>query len=296
MPIGYVRRAAQQRLRMTRRRSGGGASIRPSILWQHEVASILACANRPTLRALVQYMAEQAYHRRSGCRGRPVRSRGRRVLARRLNCASQHFDHPSDLRLRGDERRRHGDDVAGEAVEHPFFHCALEHVQRPQARLAFHRLELDRRRESDVADVRDTRLALQRMHGLLEHGLELARPLEGALFLDRIERGMRRGRGHGVARVGVAETAPQRSRRSEEHTSELQSQSNLVCRLLLEKKKKERNHGLRQSKERRYQTGETRVRSKSTSDHPAKDMRAYYETRHDRVLRWRCLTRDMNCE
>src|SRR2546427_3716060 len=29
--------------------------------------------------------------------------------------------------------------------------------------------------------------------------------------------------------------------RSEEHTSELQSQSNLVCRLLLEKKKKEQN-------------------------------------------------------
>src|SRR5688572_33502338 len=30
-------------------------------------------------------------------------------------------------------------------------------------------------------------------------------------------------------------------RRSEEHTSELQSQSNLVCRLLLEKKKKKNN-------------------------------------------------------
>src|SRR2546430_10211631 len=29
--------------------------------------------------------------------------------------------------------------------------------------------------------------------------------------------------------------------RSEEHTSELQSQSNLVCRLLLEKKKKDRD-------------------------------------------------------
>src|SRR2546427_7936994 len=29
--------------------------------------------------------------------------------------------------------------------------------------------------------------------------------------------------------------------RSEEHTSELQSQSNLVCRLLLEKKKKRKN-------------------------------------------------------
>src|SRR2546427_12102433 len=31
------------------------------------------------------------------------------------------------------------------------------------------------------------------------------------------------------------------ARRSEEHTSELQSQSNLVCRLLLEKKKKQTN-------------------------------------------------------
>src|SRR2546427_927044 len=30
--------------------------------------------------------------------------------------------------------------------------------------------------------------------------------------------------------------------RSEEHTSELQSQSNLVCRLLLEKKKKYKTH------------------------------------------------------
>src|SRR5688572_31782451 len=32
-----------------------------------------------------------------------------------------------------------------------------------------------------------------------------------------------------------------RAVRSEEHTSELQSQSNLVCRLLLEKKKKKKN-------------------------------------------------------
>src|SRR2546430_12367198 len=31
---------------------------------------------------------------------------------------------------------------------------------------------------------------------------------------------------------------PKRAERSEEHTSELQSQSNLVCRLLLEKKKR----------------------------------------------------------
>src|SRR5688572_30854445 len=46
-------------------------------------------------------------------------------------------------------------------------------------------------------------------------------------------RGPDRG-GDGRARAGVA------GLRSEEHTSELQSQSNLVCRLLLEKKKKKK--------------------------------------------------------
>src|SRR5688572_31112148 len=39
--------------------------------------------------------------------------------------------------------------------------------------------------------------------------------------------------------------------RSEEHTSELQSQSNLVCRLLLEKKKKKKNaNGKKNEKQR----------------------------------------------
>src|SRR5688572_32443972 len=37
-----------------------------------------------------------------------------------------------------------------------------------------------------------------------------------------------------------ARTLARVARRSEEHTSELQSQSNLVCRLLLEKKKKKK--------------------------------------------------------
>src|SRR2546430_3859223 len=40
------------------------------------------------------------------------------------------------------------------------------------------------------------------------------------------------------ATAGRARPATVAARRSEEHTSELQSQSNLVCRLLLEKKKK----------------------------------------------------------
>src|SRR2546421_3928953 len=38
--------------------------------------------------------------------------------------------------------------------------------------------------------------------------------------------------------TGTTPRAPPAARRSEEHTSELQSRSDLVCRLLLEKKKK----------------------------------------------------------
>src|SRR5258708_19247284 len=57
----------------------------------------------------------------------------------------------------------------------------------------------------------------------------------------RAGRGPRRGRCAPVhsagARRPVAE--PHRQRRSEEHTSELQSPDHLVCRLLLEKKKKQ---------------------------------------------------------
>src|SRR5688572_32685907 len=43
-----------------------------------------------------------------------------------------------------------------------------------------------------------------------------------------------------VAQRGRPPNARARRPRSEEHTSELQSQSNLVCRLLLEKKKKKK--------------------------------------------------------
>src|SRR2546427_3963979 len=59
---------------------------------------------------------------------------------------------------------------------------------------------------------------------------------------DRLELAQRPGRKRGQ-RCALAQRdrgVPQgchRAGRSEEHTSELQSQSNLVCRLLLEKKK-----------------------------------------------------------
>src|SRR2546427_9275075 len=46
--------------------------------------------------------------------------------------------------------------------------------------------------------------------------------------------------GHGSLPAGELHARALRARRSEEHTSELQSQSNLVCRLLLEKKKKKK--------------------------------------------------------
>src|SRR5690349_22194369 len=42
---------------------------------------------------------------------------------------------------------------------------------------------------------------------------------------------------------GLGVTAGDRVGRSEEHTSELQSRRDLVCRLLLEKKKRDAQHG-----------------------------------------------------
>src|SRR5256886_6049233 len=65
-----------------------------------------------------------------------------------------------------------------------------------------------------------------------DHAL-LHRVQELAALADR-ELGVRAGRGLELGELGVE------LGRSEEHTSELQSQSNLVCRLLLEKKKQER--------------------------------------------------------
>src|SRR2546430_5841180 len=61
--------------------------------------------------------------------------------------------------------------------------------------------------------------------------------LHDALPIYRASRGTAAARAAAVRRSGRSLPAL-RSERSEEHTSELQSQSNLVCRLLLEKKKK----------------------------------------------------------
>src|SRR5256885_4759679 len=54
---------------------------------------------------------------------------------------------------------------------------------------------------------------------------------------DRARRPTRAGGRPGARACGHGAVPHGRSRRSEEHTSELQSPCNLVCRLLLEKKK-----------------------------------------------------------
>src|SRR5688572_32169597 len=65
------------------------------------------------------------------------------------------------------------------------------------------------------------------------HEREVLRDRRRSLQPRDVRRCPQRSRG-----VRAASRKQTRSLRSEEHTSELQSQSNLVCRLLLEKKKK----------------------------------------------------------
>src|SRR5688572_32591269 len=54
-------------------------------------------------------------------------------------------------------------------------------------------------------------------------------------------------------------------RRSEEHTSELQSQSNLVCRLLLEKKKKKKKKHTLKTKMNQIEKAKTQNKKKTTN-------------------------------
>src|SRR3712207_7235465 len=62
-------------------------------------------------------------------------------------------------------------------------------------------------------------------------------PLRPQARVEEDPRGVRRALRH-LPGLAVARVAPGAPLRSEEHTSELQSRQYLVCRLLLEKKKK----------------------------------------------------------
>src|SRR5690606_41860860 len=85
------------------------------------------------------------------------------------------------------------------------------------------------------------------LRGSPREGREGVRPTERRPHLTaaRIHSRARCGRHHPrqhrtvTPRVGIAPVVRRATRRSEEHTSELQSRENLVCRLLLEKKTKE---------------------------------------------------------
>src|SRR5438034_2409213 len=70
---------------------------------------------------------------------------------------------------------------------------------------------------------------------------------------DRGSAGPRRSR---PAAHHLAAAYPLPRRRSEEHTSELQSHSDLVCRLLLEKKKKKKNKKTKRKKTKIKQTNQ----------------------------------------
>src|SRR2546430_5989415 len=116
---------------------------------------------------------------------------------------------------------------------------------------------------SELIDFRHVQLVRQRQYQRRTHGLSRAcmRSARAArLKLCRLHRtcaARMRGLGYvPIARRAVGKRSIVRSEgcwgmlttRSEEHTSELQSQSNLVCRLLLEKKNSAENqhrHGLR---------------------------------------------------
>src|SRR5205085_6795503 len=77
----------------------------------------------------------------------------------------------------------------------------------------------------------------------VRHGLSARRSLASSAFPGRAwERDRHFARSIVTIMIAVLSlTANSAGRRSEEHTSELQSQSNLVCRLLLEKKKETAN-------------------------------------------------------
>src|SRR5688572_32557621 len=93
-------------------------------------------------------------------------------------------------------------------------------IRRPPRSTLFPYTTLFRSLTMRFADDADHRALAAKTAALWDAGVE-----SFALFFDDVPTELSR---------------PEERERSEEHTSELQSQSNLVCRLLLEKKKKKK--------------------------------------------------------
>src|SRR5689334_24055635 len=62
-------------------------------------------------------------------------------------------------------------------------------------------------------------------------------------------------------------TSGTRASRSEEHTSELQSQFHLVCRLLLEKKKKKKKNQKKKKKKKTKKKQKTKLQKRTQTNH-----------------------------
>src|SRR2546430_7521783 len=103
-------------------------------------------------------------------------------------------------------------------------------IRRPPRSTLFPYTTLFRSVEADADPLGGERVGrnLVAQPALEQHQLSRARPQRHPRPLPAPRRAAARRRGHEA--------------RSEEHTSELQSQSNLVCRLLLEKQKKRPPH------------------------------------------------------
>src|SRR5688572_31744808 len=98
----------------------------------------------------------------------------------------------------------------------------------------------------------------------------IRRPPRSTLFpyTTLFRSGAARGRGRPPGRAGWSLRAALR-RRSEEHTSELQSQSNLVCRLLLEKKKKKKKTKDNNQDKQNINNDQLTLRNNSTNATPS---------------------------
>src|SRR3712207_7654056 len=79
---------------------------------------------------------------------------------------------------------------------------------------------------------------LFRSWGTMHYGLDLAGPLGTPIYSATDGVVLRAGRASGYGNAVYIQDPDGNVHRSEEHTSELQSRQYLVCRLLLEKKKK----------------------------------------------------------
>src|SRR3989442_8721593 len=131
---------------------------------------------------------------------------------------------------------------------HGISHSAKCPLFRSQANHAVHTVE----RGDPLRTIGDGELYQIRIRGnyaLPAHGLHLFRSQNVSGPILRMQRARQATRNanihitapHGFRRF-QPRALPPNARRSEEHTSELQSRPHLVCRLLLEKKKKYTNH------------------------------------------------------